>query len=171
MGARGPRPTPSAVLKARGTFRADRAPANEPPTLGKPSCPKWVTDADAKREFRRLVKLLGEMGVVGAADQNLIVRYCLAWVRWRRVAQALITNPGAETAVYKDEAGKVKAVQVSALHSIARSLSEELGRAEAALGMSPSSRSRMEVSAPAAASAEVNDKAQFFNDNPMRIAQ
>ena len=116
-----------------------------------------------------MVKVLSDMGLIGAADQNLIVRYVTAWVRWRRVAQTLVANPGAEYATYKDEAGKVKSVQLSALNIIARSLSEELGRAEAALGMSPASRSRIEVSMPSAPAA--NEKARFFDAPPLRIAE
>lgn len=166
MGLRGPKPTPAAVHKQRGTFRADRHADSAQP-LGKPSCPSWMTDKDARKEFRRLVKLLSDMGLIGAADANLIVRYCVAWVRWRRVVQTLVANPGAEFATYKDEAGKVKSIQVSALHSIARSLSEELSRAEASLGMSPSARSRIEVAPPAPQSAP---KSRFF-DPPMRLAQ
>jgi P27 family predicted phage terminase small subunit len=165
MGARGPQPLPSALKVARGTFRADRAARNEAAPLGKPTCPSWIADKDARKEFRRLVKLLTDMGLVGAADSNLIVRYCTAWVRWRRVVQTLMANPGAEFAIYKDETGKPKSVQVSALHSIARSLSDELSRAESAMGMSPSARSRIEVAPPAPADAP---KSRFFTDSPMR---
>lgn len=159
MGARGPKPLPSAVKQARGTFRADRAAANEAAPIGKPTCPSWLKDADAKKEWRRLVKLLGEMGLIGAADSNLLTRYCTAWVRWRRVVQTLVANPGAEFATFKDDAGKVKTVQISALHSAARSLADELSRAEQQLGMTPSARSRIEVAPPAPAAAP---KARFF---------
>jgi P27 family predicted phage terminase small subunit len=168
MGQRGPKPVPSEVLKARGTFRPDRHADSARP-LGKPKCPSWLKDKDARAEWRRVVKTLTDMGIVGEADSNLIVRYCTAWVRWRRVVQTLVATPGSEYAVYKDADGKPKSVQVSALHSIARSLSDELGRAEAALGMSPSARSRIEVSLPAPA-AEA-PKSRFFTDSPMRIAQ
>jgi P27 family predicted phage terminase small subunit len=167
MGLRGPKPTPTAVKLARGTFRADRAAANEAQPIGEPTCPAWMTDADARKEFRRLVKLLGTMGLVGAADSNLLTRYALTWVRWRRIVQTLASNPGAEVATFKDEAGKVKSMQVSALHSVARSLADELGRAEAALGMSPSARSRIDVAPPAPSQAQ--PKSRFF-DPPMRMA-
>jgi P27 family predicted phage terminase small subunit len=126
-----------------------------------------MKDPDARREFRRLAKLLGQMGLVGGADSNLIVRYCITWVRWRRIVQTLVSNAGAEVATFKDEAGKVKSMQTSALHSVARSLADELGRCEASLGMSPSARSRIEV-APAPAAAD--PKERFFDDPPMRMA-
>jgi P27 family predicted phage terminase small subunit len=161
MGKRGPQPTPSEVLKQRGTFRADRAARNEAQPIGKPTCPAWLTDKDARKEFRRVAKLLAEMRLVGAADSNMLARYCTAWVRWRRVVQTLMSNPGAEFATYKDEQGKIKSIQVSALHSIARSLAEELSRYEGSCGMSPSARSRIEVQMPPAA--EQQAKSRFFD--------
>ncbi len=169
MGLRGPQPTPTQVKLQRGTFRADRAARNEAPVVGKPSCPGWMTDPDARKEFRRLVKLLDQMGLVGAADSNLLTRYCTAWIRWRRIVQTLVANAGAEVATFKDENGKVKAMQVSALHSVARSLADELSRAEQALGMSPASRSRIEVALPTPS--QDNQKSRFFSDSNMRIAQ
>jgi hypothetical protein len=70
---------------------------------------------------------------------------------------------GGEVTLYKDEAGKVKAVQPSAFASIARGLSEQLDRLEQSFGMNPSARSRIEVS-PAAVFASVPDaKTRFFD--------
>lgn len=168
MGLRGPKPTPTAVKMQRGTYRADRAAHNEAPVLGKPTCPTWMKDPDARREFRRLAKLLGQMGLVGGADANVLTRYATTWVRWRRIVQTLVANAGAEVATFKDESGKVKSMQVSALHSVARSLADELSRAEASLGMSPSSRSRIEVAPPAPEREQ--PKSRFFNDGSMRLA-
>lgn len=144
MGARGPVPTPSALKRLRGTFRSDRA-GNEPVAVGKPSCPGWLKDTDARKEYRRLVRLLSTMGVLGAVDGNALTRYVLTWVRWRRIVQTLEQNSAAEVMVLKDGGGKVKMMQVSALHSVARSLADELGRLEAGFGMTPSARSRINV--------------------------
>jgi P27 family predicted phage terminase small subunit len=150
----------------RGTFRADRAAANEAQPIGKPVCPAWL-NKDAKKEFRRLTRLLGDMGLLGAVDSNALTRYCSTWVRWRQ-SVALLEKSG-EVTVYKDEAGKVKAVQPSAFASIVRNLGEELGRIEAAFGMNPSSRSRINVAPPAPAT---EAKSRFFDDPPpMRMAE
>ena len=127
---------------ARGTFRADRAPTREPLAIGKPKCPAWL-GKDAKAEFRRLTRLLGDMGLLGAVDANALTRYCSTWVRWRQSIQLL--EKSGEVVVYRDENGKPKAVQPSAFASIVRGLSEELSRLEAAFGMTPSARSRIEV--------------------------
>jgi P27 family predicted phage terminase small subunit len=133
------------VKQAKGTYRADRAPAREAKPIGKPTCPAWLKDADAKREFKRLCKELGEMGLLGAADTNVLTRYCVNWIRWRRVSQTLASNPGAEFMVIKDDKGHPKMMQVSAVHSVERSLADQLTKAETSLGMNPSARSRINV--------------------------
>lgn len=166
MGARGPAPTPSAVKLARGTYRADRAAPNEPKPIGQPRCPRWLSK-DAAKEFRRLVKLLGAMGLLGAADENALARYASTWVRWRQAVQMI--DKGGEVVVYRDEQGKAKAVQPSAFNSIARSLADELSRLEQAFGMTPSARSRCSVQMPAGAAADPLNK--FFADAPMRLAK
>lgn len=158
MGIRGPKPLPSAIKQARGTFRADRAAANEPIAAGKPVCPQWLGD-DAKREFRRVMKWLAEMGVTGRVDANALTRYSVLWVRWRS-AEQMIAKTG-EVFPLKDENGKLKYLQQSPYVAIARSLSEQLGRLEDSFGMNPSSRSRLNVTTSAVNPTE-NSKARFF---------
>jgi P27 family predicted phage terminase small subunit len=155
---------------ARGTYRSDRAVSNEAAATGHPALPSWVKDADARKEFKRLTKTLAAMGLIGNADSNLLTRYAMTWVRWRRMVQILAaTSEGeGELAAYKDKEGQVKHMAVSALHSVVRSLGAELGQMEGALGMSPSARSRIEV-APPAPPAKANGKSRFF-DTSMRIA-
>jgi P27 family predicted phage terminase small subunit len=145
MGLRGPQPLPSILKKARGTYREDRASANEPVASGMPTCPLWVKDKDLRKEFLKLAKQLNRMGVVGTVDRNVLTRYCLTWSRWKRVVEALMQNIGAEIMVFKDDNGTVKMLQVSALHSVERSLAEALGRMENAMGMNPASRSRISM--------------------------
>jgi P27 family predicted phage terminase small subunit len=165
MGLRGPRPTPSAIKLARGTYRADRSARNEAAPIGRPRCPAWL-NRDAAKEFRRIVKLLDSMGLLGAVDENALSRYATTWVRWRQ-AISLLEKSG-EVVVYRDEQGKPKAVQPSAFNSIARSLAEELSRLEQAFGMTPSARSRIEVQPPAPP-VEADGKSRFFG--PVKLAQ
>lgn len=146
MGARGPKPLPSALKQARGTYRPDRAAPCEAVPTGKPSCPAWLS-MDAKKEFRRLVRQLSGMGLLGAIDQNALVRYVDTWVRWRQ-AQQLMEKSGI-LSILKGPDGKVSKVKPSPLVAISRSLAEQLSRLEADFGMNPSSRSRINVSMPA----------------------
>jgi P27 family predicted phage terminase small subunit len=163
MGLRGPTPTPSAIKLQRGTYRADRAARNEAKATGKPTCPAWLSK-DAKKEWRRVVKLLADLGLIGAADGNALTRYAVTWVRWRQAVQMI--DKGGEVVVYRDEQNKPKSVQPSAFNSIARSLADELSRLEMQLGMNPAARSRIEVAPPAAAASE--PKSRFFDPPGLR---
>ncbi len=80
MGARGRKPKPTALKRLDGTYRADRAAAHEPKPVGLPSCPRFLSD-DGRREFRRVTKMLAEMGLIGRIDGNALARYAATWAR------------------------------------------------------------------------------------------
>src|SRR5438552_1152817 len=104
MGRRGPRPTPTEILKLRGstlvTERRVKSEAKGPP--GKPTCPSWL-DANAKGAWRQLVPMLEEMGVLTRIDGNALTRYCRMWSRWRK-AEEFLESKG-EVYPIKDEQG------------------------------------------------------------------
>ena len=167
MGARGPKPLPSALKQQRGTYRADRAAACEAQPIGKPKPSAWLKqNPDALNEFRRLVRELSALGLIGSIDTNALTRYCVLWVRWRQAED--MVKKGGDTFVLKGDDGKVKTIMPSPHVSIARQLSEQLGRIEAEFGMNPSSRSRIEVAPPAPP--QEQPKSRFF-DHPLRLAQ
>jgi len=73
MGARGPRPTPTEVLKRRGSSlvpkrRRQREPKAPP---GRPSCPSWLSGR-GKELFAALLKELELLGVLGKSDRTAI---------------------------------------------------------------------------------------------------
>jgi P27 family predicted phage terminase small subunit len=79
MGRRGPAPTPTVILRTRGTFRPDRRRSDEvqyPP--GKPPCPSWLSP-EAKREWRRVIGHLHDAGVMTLVDRAMLAVYCEAW--------------------------------------------------------------------------------------------
>lgn len=167
MGKRGPKPLPTAIRLARGTYRPDRSAFNEPIATGKPKPPAVLKgNPDALKEFRRLVKELSTLGILGSVDANALARYAVLWVRWRQ-AEEMLKKTG-DTLAIRDREGKVKTVVASPHVAIARSLSEQLGRLEGEFGMTPSSRSRIEVQPPAPP-AEADGKSRFFE--PVRLAQ
>jgi P27 family predicted phage terminase small subunit len=154
-------PLPSSIKAARGTLRPCRVAANEAKAAGKPRAPKDFTK-DQKKEFNRLAKLLGGMGLVGEADGNALERYVRTWLRWRQ-AEQMIQKTG-DVLPVKDSEGRVK-FKRSPYVDIAATLAAQLDKLEQAFGLTPSARSRIEV---APAPAESNDKARFF---AMRVAQ
>ncbi|MCC7387309.1 MAG: phage terminase small subunit P27 family [Phycisphaerales bacterium] len=142
MGRRGPRPTPSAVLKKRGSWRAG-ANGDEPrPERGAPRCPVWL-DPEAKKLWRSVVPMLDRAGVLTMVDGQTLARYCQTWARWRK-ADAFLQKNG-ETYTLRDEAGKVKMLLPFPQVSIAGGLAQQLTRLEQELGLTPSARTRIRV--------------------------
>ena len=142
MGKRGPKPTPTATLKLRGTARADRA-RNEPtPPPAVPHCPAWLDD-QAKHCWRQLVPQLVAMRVLTAVDRNALARYCVLWSRWKTAELFLQKNGSVYT--LKDDKGAVRCVQQFPQVAIAHRLAMALSRLEAEVGMTPSARARIEA--------------------------
>lgn len=82
MGRRGPKKLPSNVKKMRGTYRADRAPENEPePEQEAPNCPTWLK-REAKREWRRITPQLEDLGLLTGIDRSALAAYCQAYHEW-----------------------------------------------------------------------------------------
>ena len=142
MGARGPRPTPTAILNRRGS-RCQNASRNEPrPDRSVPRCPSWL-DPAAKACWKQIVPQLHQMGVLAKIDGNAITRYCRLWSRW--VAAEKFIEKHGESYPLKDSNGKVKCYQQFPQVAIAHRLSIALTKLEGEFGMTPASRTRIEV--------------------------
>lgn len=81
MGARGPKPTPTATLEARGSWRANTRTGEPKPQRGAPKCPTWL-DTEAKKKWRELVPELERLGLVTIVDGDALSAYCQAWAEF-----------------------------------------------------------------------------------------
>jgi P27 family predicted phage terminase small subunit len=140
MGTRGPLPKPSAVKRLMGTFRADRARGEAHVATSVPSCPKWMSAA-AKAEWRRLVPLLRDAGLLTRLDRGVLASYCTAWARLEE-AERHIAEDGA---VIRTPNGYE---QKSAWAGIASESAKLVERFGAHLGLSPASRARVPAQEP-----------------------
>ncbi len=71
----GPQPTPTAILKARGSWRA-KVRADEPsPEPGRPACPTWIV-GEARKEWRRIIGELSACGILARVDRAALAIYC-----------------------------------------------------------------------------------------------
>lgn len=91
MGRRGPPPTPTPILEARGSWRAKLNRDEPRPKPGAPPAPKGLTDPERK-VWRALVRTLGDMGVLTTADGGVMERYCRFLVRWRACEEFVAKN-------------------------------------------------------------------------------
>lgn len=160
MGRRGPAPTPTNVLKLRGSTLVTKAreESEVKGPHGRPTCPKWLNN-EAKAAWRQVVPILEGMGVLTKADGNALARYCRLWARWRK-AEDFIDEHGL---VYplKDDAGNVKCVQQWPQVSVAHRLALQLTRLEQEFGLTPSARARLQL-APIANQLPDHDKERYF---------
>ena len=162
MGRRGPAPTPTAVLKLRGsTLVSKRRLAQEARgPAGTPDLPEWL-DEEARKMWGQLLPILEVMGVLTRIDGNALARYCRLWSRWRK-AEAYLEQRG-EMYPLKDDQGRVKCVQAWPQVAIAARLAQQLTRLEQEFGMTPSARSRIQVSGSAPAS--YARKGRYFGES------
>ena len=142
MGARGPRPTPTPILKLRGSREADREATEPQPEQKRPRLPKWL-DEEAKIVWKQVVPQLERMHVLTRIDGNALARYCQLFSRWKK-AEQFIQKYG-ESYPLKDKDGNVKCFQQWPQVAIAHRLSLALTKIEAEFGMTPSGRSRITV--------------------------
>ena len=78
MGKRGPKKTPTVILKLRGSSLVKDRPKNEPvPVTGMPKPPEWVM-GEALKEWNRKAPLLYEQGTLTLVDGNSLGAYCIA---------------------------------------------------------------------------------------------
>lgn len=146
MGARGPAPTHPAILRLRGS---DRAEARGPVPTGdgkKPSSPSWLRP-EARRLFRSLARQLHGMGCVEKVDAGALARYCRLFVRWLKLEEFIEEN--GQTYVRrgkpteKEPKGPIVEVKLWPQAREARNLSEKLLQLEREFGLTPGGRTRL----------------------------
>lgn len=75
----GPAPKPTRLKELAGNPGKRPLNQREPkPTEGMPSRPDWLS-AEGKREWRRVTRELGAMGLLAKADRAALANYCLWW--------------------------------------------------------------------------------------------
>jgi P27 family predicted phage terminase small subunit len=158
--ALGRKPTPTAILKLRGSQHVKKR-GREPAADGlTPECPDWLNDL-ARACWERLVPMLLAMRVLSRIDQNALARYCTTWARWREAIDFIQKNGSVYT--LKDDDGKAKCLMQFPHVGIANKLGLELGRLEAEFGLTPSARTRLET-IPLPSGGHEKSKSRFFPD-------
>ena len=142
MGKRGPPKTPTATLKARGSWLANRNPKEPKPEPKKPTRPQWLI-GDAKKLWDVLAPQLEAMNVLAKIDREALARYCQLWMRWLEAERFLAKEGSTYEMLTKDgqSCGPRPYPQVK----IASDLASHLGRLEQKFGLSPADRASVQV--------------------------
>lgn len=152
MGRRGPKKTPTKVLKLRGSWRGKKRPAERTGAYKRPAMPQFLT-GDARREWIRILPILEKMGVLAEVDRTMLALYCKCYAEWRE-ADDLV-----KSLLIKTTGGNI--IQHPAL-SIRTAAWERLRKICAEFGLSPSSRTGLAVTPK---SRDTADKSRFFEKN------
>ena len=138
MGMRGPAPKPTALVLMEGNPGKRRINRSEPkPALRTPDCPEHL-DTVARNEWRRLVRIIRRMKLLTEADYMALGNLCQAYSRMIKAERKLAESG----LLYKTQSGYV---QQSPLISIINSSVETITRLCREFGLTPSSRSRIQL--------------------------
>lgn len=147
---RGRKPTPTALKILKGNPGRRPLNGNEPkPKKGAPSCPTWL-NAEAKREWRRIVPELERLGLLTLVDRAALAAYCQSYARWQQ-AEKVIEKQGMTMAT--PQGFEVARPEVA----IARQQMQLVHKFATEFGLSPSSRSRVNAKPGGAGGDPVKD--------------
>lgn len=130
---------PTSVRKMRGNRSRRPTNPNEPqPERKAPLCPPHL-DAEAKKEWKRLCKLLLKMDVLSEADGMALACLCQTWSTLRK-AQAKLNETGM---LFKTPSGYV---QQNPLVGIVGACIDTVTKLGQEFGLTPAARGRLQVS-------------------------
>ena len=134
----GRKPKPTALKIFNGNPGHKPLNKREPkPRQALPRCPAHLDDV-AKREWRRIIREVRHIGMITALDRVGLAVYCVLWSRWV-AAEIKLAETGL---VIVTKSGNV--IQ-NPLLGVANRAQAELRRWAVEYGMTPSSRSRVNV--------------------------
>ena len=154
MAKRGPKPTPSKVLKLRGSWLLNNRKDEPQPESGAPSCPSWVGTI-GKREWKRITKQLEPLGLLTELDRVALALYCQAYddyVTAKKEMDKEDMRPVVKTANYNYVQNPMVGVMNKAWQRVLKAAAE--------FGLTPSARTR--ISVPEGATKRKDGKTRFF---------
>jgi P27 family predicted phage terminase small subunit len=138
---RGRKPLPSNVVRLRGNPGKRRLNDAEPrPSPRVPTCPACL-DGEARKEWKRLVAELAQLGLLTRLDRGLLAAYCQAHALWVEAVSSI----GRYGTMVKSPNGFP---MQSPYIAVANKQVEIMVRIASEFGMTPSSRTRIRVGEP-----------------------
>ena len=136
MAQRGRKPKPTALKMLEGNPGGRPLNTKEPkPETKAPRCPSWLED-EAKKEWKRMAKVLEQMGLLTEMDMAAFAGYCQAYARWKE-AEEFLTQHGSMVRTPNGYLQQVPQV------SIAQTNMKIMLKFCEQFGLTPSARSRI----------------------------
>ncbi len=145
MGARGPAPTPTGILKLRGSWRAKERKGEPVAPEGRPSRPPTFSgkNGEHRKLWSKVIRLLESMpGVLTVVDGFQLERYCEQLIEWRQVTAEKNRLRGAGSLI-GIIGHAVHGPIYSDLSKMAAKLDSSLKQIEKEFGLTPSARARL----------------------------
>ena len=143
----GRRPTPTGILKLRGSKHATNRPDEPRPELALPEPPEELRPQDRKH-FREVAERLYHCGVLTSIDGASLARYATCFGRWMSAEKALAAGEPTHHEI-RDGLGNIIRVIASAAYSTACKEGDRLLALEREFGLTPASRPRLQAHKPA----------------------
>ncbi len=139
----GPPPTPTSLRVLMGNPGKRPLPKNEPkPPPVSPRVPSFLTK-DAKKEWKRIAPQLERLGLLTQMDMAALAGYCESYAQWKKAVEFM--HKHGEVYPIKNEDGTVKYLQQVPQVSIANKALHQIRVFCSEFGLTPSSRSRIQV--------------------------
>ncbi len=136
MALRGRKPKPTRLKLLAGNPGKRPINPDEPQPASSARPPDFLGNT-ARAEWDRISREMELLGMITGIDQAILAAYCQAYGRWADAENRLDTI---DKTLYRTAGGNV---QTSPLLWVANRAMEQMIRAAAELGLSPSSRSRV----------------------------
>lgn len=140
MGRRGPTPTPTKILKLRGSYAANHRAGEPEPQPERSRWPIWLS-RDAKLIWTDITKRLTTVGLMTVLDRNTLAIYCQLYARWK-LCEKRIQEHGLYLPLMDDK-GQVVGYKERPEVYRAQKLAMDVARLGAKFGLSPADRAMM----------------------------
>ena len=142
MGARGPKPLPTAQLVKRNSWRKNENKSEPIPGRNMPPVPPGLTGI-AKQVWAVYEPILWNMGVLTEVDGLAFEQLCKIYQQWKTYDDYL--RKQGELIKIIDKNRKIKEYKLHPYVRLRRDAQTQLDRAMANFGMTPSARSRINI--------------------------
>lgn len=147
---RGRKPKPTRLKILNGNPGCRPLNENEPtPRAGAPSVPGHLDD-EAKKEWKRVSKELAALGLLTRLDRAAFAAYCAAYSRWA-AAERQVKQFGTVLSRLPEKEGDPPKFYTNPYLHVANQAMEKMHSFASEFGLTPSSRTRIQVAPRGAA--------------------
>ena len=142
--ARGPKKTPTAILKMRGAWRAKTRTGEPQPNSTQLDSPEFLGPRE-KIIFDQMSEALYRVGVLTEIDGSSLSRYAICLVRWIDAEAALSAGTPTHIEIMGDDE-KIKGYKETPPYMVSCKMHDQLLKLECQFGLTPASRPNLQSS-------------------------